>query len=321
MIHRFADWLVFEVFGLSAQTQIGAAVNFFFYDTTKILMALFVISIVMGVVHSYFPVERLRDYIKSKKLYGFQYLFASLFGAITPFCSCSSTPFFISLVRGGLPMGVTFSFLITSPLVNEVALAMILGAFGFKAMLIYAVSGIVLGTLGGFVLSKFRLEQFLSKWVQKIQSRSYKVEKWKREHIPFDKRLPAIIHEAWQIVLGVMVSVVVGIAIGAVIHAFVPQYIFELYLSKDSWYSVPLAVVLAVPMYANAAGAVPVIDVLVANGASLGTAIAFMMAMVGLSLPQATMLKKVAKWPLIWTFFGVVALSIVVLGYLFNLVL
>lgn len=322
MIHKFADWLVFEIFGLSAQSQLGAAVNFFFYDTIKILLILFIISLAMGFVHSYFPVDRLRDYVKSRRLYGLQYLFASLFGAITPFCSYSSTPFFIGLVRGGLPMGVTFSFLITSPLVNEVAVAMILGAFGLKATLLYAVSGIALGTIGGFVLSKFKLERFLSKWVQKIQSQSHiLVEKWKPEHISFDKRFKAIVHEAWGIVFGVLVSVVIGIAIGALIHGFVPDHIFEFYLSKHSWYSVPLAVILAVPLYANAAGAVPVIEVLVAKGASLGTAIAFMMAMVGLSWPEAKMLKKVAKWPLIWIFFGVVAVFIITLGYLFNLVL
>ncbi|MEG2240386.1 MAG: permease [Alistipes sp.] len=319
MIQTFADWLVYAVFGLDAATSLGIAVNFFFYDTLKILLLLLLISVLMGVVNAYFPVERLRNFLTTHKLYGFQYLFASLFGAITPFCSCSSIPLFIGFVKGGIPLGVTFSFLITSPLVNEVAVAMFLGAFGVKATLIYVVSGILLGVVGGVVLEKFKLERYLSDWVKQIQRKSeLETAEWVAEQIPFIRRVPAILKGAWMIVRGVLVYVLVGIGIGAAMHGFVPEGFFESFLSKDNWYAVPLAVVLGVPMYANAAGVVPIIQVFVAKGMPLGTAIAFMMAVVGLSLPEAALLKKVMTWRLIGIFFGVVALFIVLSGYLFN---
>lgn len=322
MIQSFADWLVYSLFGLDATTHLGTAVNFFFYDTIKILILLFLISAVMGVVNAYFPIDRLRNFLTTRKLYGFQYLFAALFGAITPFCSCSSIPLFIGFVKGGIPLGVTFAFLITSPLVNEVAVAMFLGAFGFKATLIYVISGILLGTVGGFVLEKFRLERYLSDWVKKIQVQSEEeTAQWEAEHIPFVKRMPTILKDAWGIVRGVLIYVIIGIGIGAAMHGFVPEGFFEEYLSADKWYSVPLAVILGVPMYANAAGIVPVIQVFVAKGVPLGTAIAFMMAVVGLSLPEATLLKKVMTWRLIGLFFGVVAFFIILSGYLFNIIL
>lgn len=322
MIQSFADWLVYSLFGLDATTHLGTAVNFFFYDTIKILILLFLISAVMGVVNAYFPIDRLRNFLTTRKLYGFQYLFAALFGAITPFCSCSSIPLFIGFVKGGIPLGVTFAFLITSPLVNEVAVAMFLGAFGFKATLIYVISGILLGAVGGFVLEKFRLERYLSDWVKKIQVQSEEeTAQWEAEHIPFVKRMPTILKDAWGIVRGVLIYVIIGIGIGAAMHGFVPEGFFEEYLSADKWYSVPLAVILGVPMYANAAGIVPVIQVFVAKGVPLGTAIAFMMAVVGLSLPEATLLKKVMTWRLIGLFFGVVAFFIILSGYLFNIIL
>lgn len=322
MIQQFADWLVYGLFGLSAETHLGVAVNFFFYDTIKILILLFLISVAMGVVNAYFPIDRLRNFLTTRKLYGFQYLFAAIFGAITPFCSCSSIPLFIGFVKGGIPLGVTFAFLITSPLVNEVAIAMFLGAFGLEATLIYTLSGILLGTIGGFVLEIFHLERYLSDWVKKIQVQSNaETEQWETEHIPFVKRVPTIIKDAWGIVRGVLLYVIIGIAIGAAMHGFVPEGFFEVYLAKDNWYSVPLAVILGVPMYANAAGIVPVIQVFVAKGVPLGTAIAFMMAVVGLSLPEATLLKKVMTWRLIGIFFGVVALFIILSGYLFNAIL
>lgn len=322
MIQQFADWLVYDILGLDATSHLGTAVNFFFYDTIKILLLLFIISSVMGIVNAYFPIDRLRNFLTTRKLYGFQYLFASVFGAITPFCSCSSVPLFIGFVKGGIPLGVTLAFLITSPLVNEVAIAMFLGTFGVKPTLIYAISGILLGVIGGWVLEKFKLEKYLSPWVQQIQNQSEAQSlEWQAEHVSFSKRLPSILRDAWDIVRGVLIYVVIGIAIGAAMHGYVPEGFFEQYLSADKWYSVPLAVVFAVPMYANAAGIVPVIQVFVAKGVPLGTAIAFMMAVVGLSVPEATMLKKVMTWRLIGVFFGIVTLFIVLLGYLFNVVL
>lgn len=322
MIQNFADWLVYGIFGLNSDTPLGIAINFFFYDTIKILILLFFISILMGIINAYFPIERLRNYLLTHKMYGLQYLLASVFGAITPFCSCSSIPLFIGFVKGGIPLGVTFAFLITSPLVNEVAVAMFLGAFGLKITLIYVISGILLGILGGAVLGRMNLSPYLSDWVKQIQADSIaQTDIWEKEHTSFIQRLPGIIRDSWHIVRSVLVYILIGIGIGAFMHGFVPEGFFEQYMSKDNWLAVPMSVLLAVPMYANAAGIVPVIEVFVAKGIPMGTAIAFMMAVVGLSLPEATLLKKVMTWRLIGIFFGTVALFIILSGYLFNYIL
>jgi uncharacterized membrane protein YraQ (UPF0718 family) len=319
MLQKFADWLSYSLLGLDAQSRLGSAVDFFFYDTTKILILLFLISAIMGVINAYFPVDRLKRYLTTHKLYGLQYLLASLFGAITPFCSCSSIPLFIGFVKGGIPLGVTFAFLITSPLVNEVAVAMFLGTFGVKITLVYVISGILLGMIGGFVLGKMRLEPYLSDWVLNIQKSSdAESAAWEAEKVPFLKRLPTILKDSWGIVKGVLLYVVIGIAIGAAIHGYVPEGFFQHYMSKDTWYAVPLSVILGVPMYANAAGIVPVIEVFVSKGVPIGTALAFMMAVVGLSLPEATMLKKVMKWKLVGIYFGTISLFIIISGYIFN---
>lgn len=322
MIQRFADWLVYGVFGMSAGTHAGSAVDFFVYDSVKILLLLFSISLIMGVVNAYFPIDELRRCLAARKLYGFQYLFASLFGAITPFCSCSSIPLFIGFVKGGIPLGVTLAFLITSPLVNEVAVAMFLGSFGLRATMIYVVSGILLGTAGGFLLGRFELERYLSPWVRRLQTQSdTESEAWAEEHTPFVRRFPVIVRDAWGIVRGVLVYVLIGIGVGAAMHGYVPEGFFEQYMSKDNWFAVPLAVICAVPMYANAAGIVPVIQVFVAKGIPLGTAVAFMMGVVGLSLPEAAMLKKVMTWRLIGIFFAVMTSFFILSGYVFNMLL
>lgn len=322
MIQSFADWLVYDVFGLNAGTALGSSVNFFFYDTIKILLLLLLISIIMGVINAYFPIERLREYLVSRKLYGLQYFFASLFGAITPFCSCSSIPLFIGFVKGGIPLGVTFAYLITSPLVNEVAVAMFIGTFGIRITAIYVISGILLGMIGGYILGKMRLERYLSDWVRQIQLNSIAGSNaWERDNTPFMQRLPIIVKESLGIVKGVLLYVVIGIGIGAFMHGYVPEGFFEQYMSETNWFAVPLSVLLAVPMYANAAGIVPVIEVFVAKGIPVGTALAFMMAVVGLSLPEATLLKKVMTWRLIGIFFGTITLFIIISGYLFNIIL
>jgi len=228
---------------------------------------------------------------------------------------------FIGFVQGGIPLGVTFAFLITSPLVNEVAIAMFIGMFGIKATLIYVTSGIFLGTIGGWVLSKFNLEPLLSDWVKKILENKMQQGEYEEEKQTFFERLPEITRGAWEIVKGVILYVVIGIAIGAAMHGYVPENFFGQYLGGGQWWTVPLAVVLAVPMYANAAGIVPVIQVFVAKGVPLGTAIAFMMATVGLSIPEATLLKKVMSVQLITIYFGLVTFFIILSGFIFNLVL
>lgn len=320
-VQNLADWLIYSVFGIAADSHLGTALNFFVYDTLKILILLFIIVFIMGIVNTYFPIEKLKDYLHRKKLYGLEYFFASLFGAITPFCSCSSVPLFIGFVQGGIPLGVTFSFLITSPLVNEVAIAMFIGLFGWKATLIYAGSGILLGTVGGWLLGKFNLEPLLSDWVKKILDSKMQQSQFEEEKRTFRQRLPEITRSAWAIVRGVLLYVIIGIAIGAAMHGYVPENFFGQYLGGGQWWTVPLAVILAVPMYANAAGIVPVIQVFVAKGVPLGTAIAFMMATVGLSIPEATLLKKVMTVKLIALYFGIVTLFIIISGFLFNLVL
>jgi hypothetical protein len=320
-LQHFADWLIYSVFEIGAETHLGTALNFFVYDTLKILILLFVIVFLMGIINAYFPIEKLKDFLNRKKLYGLEYLFASIFGAITPFCSCSSVPLFIGFVQGGIPLGVTFAFLITSPLINEVAIAMFIGIFGIKATLIYVGSGIILGTLGGWLLGQFNLEYLLSDWVKKMLDNKMEQGKYEEEQLTFFQRLPEITRAAWEIVKGVLIYVVIGIAIGAAMHGYVPENFFGKYLGGGEWWTVPLAVILAVPMYANAAGIVPIVQVFVAKGVPLGTAIAFMMATVGLSIPEATLLKKVMTIKLITIYFGIVTLFIIISGFLFNALL
>nr|BFF38509.1 permease [Tenacibaculum mesophilum] len=320
-LQYFADWLIYSVFNVGEETHLGTALNFFVYDTLKILILLFVIVFFMGIVNAYFPIEKLRNYLNTKKLYGLEYLFSSVFGAITPFCSCSSVPLFIGFVQGGIPLGVTFSFLITSPLVNEVAIAMFIGMFGIKATVIYAVSGILLGTIGGWLLSKFNLEPLLSDWIKNILKNKAEQSEYTEEKQTFYQQLPEITRGAWDIVKGVLLYIIIGIAIGAAMHGYVPENFFNQYLGSGEWWTVPLAVIIAIPMYANAAGIVPIIEVFVAKGVPLGTAIAFMMATVGLSIPEATLLKKVMTLKLIAIFFTVVTIAIIISGFIFNIIL
>lgn len=325
MIQQFADWLIYDLCGFDAASRLGAALDFFVHDSIKIVLLLFAISFLMGIVNAYFPVERLRNFLTTHRLFGLQYLLAALFGAITPFCSCSSIPLFIGFVKGGIPLGLTFAFLITSPLVNEVAVAMLAATFGWKVTVIYVASGILMGTVLGAILGGFKLERLLSPWVRQIQEMSTGFdanlddgEPGELQRPSFFQCLPGIARGSLSIVRGVILYVIIGIAIGAAMHGYVPTGFFENYLSSEHWYAVPLAVILAVPMYSNAAGVVPIIEVLVAKGVAIGTALSFMMAVVGLSLPEAMMLKKVMSLKLLLIFFGTVALSIIVLGLLFN---
>lgn len=320
-LQNFADWLIYSVFGISPETHLGEALNFFVNDTLKIFLLLFVITIVMGIVNSYFPVDKVRNFLSRKKMYGLEYLFASSFGVITPFCSCSSVPLFIGFVKGGIPLGITFTYLITAPLVNEVAIAIFAGAFGFKVTALYVGTGIVLGIIGGFALGKLKLEKHLSPWVQGIIANAQTEEELLEEKLSLGQRFPSILKEAFNIVKGVAIYIIIGIAIGGMMHGFLPTGFFEHYINKGQWYAVPLAVIMGVPMYSNAAGVIPVIQVLVAKGVPLGTAIAFMMGVIGLSLPEAMLLKKVMNWKLIAIYFGTIAFFMIVSGYLFNIIL
>lgn len=317
----FADWLIYSVAGMSAQSHWGQALNFFVFDTLKIFLLLFFITTIMGIVNSYFPVEKVRNFLSRKKMYGLEYLFASAFGVITPFCSCSSVPLFIGFVKGGIPLGITFTYLITAPLVNEVAIAIFIGAFGLKVTLLYVITGIILGMLGGFTLGKLKLEKYLTPWVQGVINNAATEEKLLNEHRSLRQRMPGIFKEAFNIVKGIAIYIVIGIAVGGAMHGFLPTGFFEQYINKDQWYAVPLAVIMGVPMYSNAAGVIPVVQVLVAKGVPLGTAIAFMMGVIGLSLPEAMLLKKVMTWTLIAIYFGTIAFFMILSGYLFNILL
>jgi uncharacterized membrane protein YraQ (UPF0718 family) len=321
-LQRIADWLVFGIFDLEKGSHLGEAINFFIYDSIKILLLLVFIVFLMGIINSYFPVERVRNYLSNRKMYGFEYLSASMFGVVTPFCSCSSVPLFIGFVKGGIPLGVTFSFLVTSPLVNEVAIGLFLGLFGVKVTVIYVISGILLGTISGMILQKLKLERHLTSWAQKVLENAERDQNiFEQDGQNFKERLPVIWSEVLKILKGVIPYVIVGIGIGALMHGYIPDGFFEEYLSKDNLFAVPLATILAVPMYSSASGILPVVQVLVSKGVSLGTAIAFMMGVVGLSLPEAMLLKKVMTLKLIAIFFGVVTLCIIISGYIFNIIL
>ena len=321
-IQNIADWFVYNLLNLNKEQHIAEALNFFIYDTIKILILLFVVIFFMGIVNSYFPIDKVKNYLSRNKLFGLEYLMASLFGVVTPFCSCSSVPLFIGFVRGGIPLGVTFAFLITSPLVNEVAIGLFMGLFGVKTTIIYVISGVLLGTISGVILQKLKLESYLTPWVKDVLANAQRDQDvFQAEKQTFKQRLPIIWAEVLKIIKGIIPYVLVGIAIGGLMHGYIPEGFFEKYMDKDNLFAVPIATILAVPMYSNASGILPVVQVLVAKGIPLGTAIAFMMGVVGLSLPEAMLLKKVMTLKLIAIFFGVVTLCIIISGYVFNLIL
>jgi uncharacterized membrane protein YraQ (UPF0718 family) len=321
-VQNIADWFVYDALHLAKGQRLAEALNFFIYDSAKILILLIVVILLMGMVNSYFPIEKVKNYLSRNKLYGLEYLMASLFGVVTPFCSCSSVPLFIGFVRGGIPLGVTFAFLITSPLVNEVAIGLFVGLFGLKTTIIYVISGVLLGTISGFILQKLRLERYLTPWVKEVLVNAQRDEElFQAEKKSFKQRLPIIWAEVVKILKGIIPYVLIGIAIGGLMHGYIPEGFFEKYMDKDNLFAVPIATILAVPMYSNASGVLPIVQVLVAKGIPLGTAIAFMMGVVGLSLPEAVLLKKVMTFKLIAIFFGIVTLCIIISGYLFNLIL
>lgn len=320
-IQHIADWLVYNVFSMQANSHLAEALNFFIYDSAKILMLLFIVIFFMGIVNSYFPIDKVRNYLSRNKLYGLEYLMASVFGVVTPFCSCSSVPLFIGFVRGGIPLGVTFSFLITSPLVNEVAIGLFVGLFGLKTTILYVISGVLMGTISGVILQKLNLEHLLTPWVKEVLANAQREQDtFQTEKQTFTQRLPVIWREVINIIKGIIPYVIVGIAIGGLMHGYIPEGFFEHYMNKVNLFAVPIATIVAIPMYSNASGILPVVQVLVAKGIPLGTAIAFMMGVVGLSLPEAMLLKKVMSITLIGIFFSVVTLCIIISGYLFNLI-
>lgn len=321
-LQYIVDWLIYSVFSLTHGSIIGDALNFFVFDIIKIFILLGFITILMGIINSYFPIDKVRNFLTKRKWYGFDYFLASFFGTITPFCSCSSVPLFIGFVKGGIPLGVTLAFLISSPLVDAVSVAMFLGMFGWKVTIVYVVSGIVLSMIAGYILGKLKLEHLLTDWVKKIlENKQIADESYVEEKQTFMQRLPGIGKEALGIVKGVSIYILIGIAIGGLMHGFIPTGFFEQYITKENSFAVPIATLVGVPMYSNAAGVLPIMQVLVQKGIPIGTAIAFMMAVVGLSIPEGLLLKKVMTTKMLLIFFGVVTACIIISGYLFNLIL
>ncbi len=317
-LEAFANWLTFSVFNIEQGSHLGNSVQFFIYDILKIFLLMLVITHFMSVLRYYLPIEKLRDFLIKKKLYGLDYFFATIFGAITPFCSCSSIPLFIGFLEARIPLGVTFAFMITSPLINEVAVALFLSSFGWKITLLYVAAGILIGMIGGFILGKLKMERYVEDFVWKVNIKNKDKNKDVFSKESFVKILPQISREAFQIIRKIAIYIIIGVGLGAIIHGYVPEGFFEKYLENAGFWRVPLATILAVPMYSNASGIIPIIESLVVKGVSFGTALAFMMAVVGLSLPEALILKKVLKWQLLVTFFGVVTAGIILIGYAFN---
>ncbi len=315
---RLANFLAFNVLALESGTHLADSMQFFFYDSFKIIALILIITHFMSLLRYYLPIEKLRDFLTKHKFYGLDYFLATIFGVITPFCSCSSIPLFIGFIEARIPLGVTFAFLITSPLINEVALALFVGMFGLKITIFYILAGILIGMIGGFIIGKLHLEKYVEDFVWKVKSQKNNTSSKK---IPFSKVVKIVSKEALGITKKIILYVLVGVGLGAFIHGFIPQGFFEKYLQKAGWLGVPLAVILAVPLYSNASGVIPIMESLVSKGVPIGTALALMMAIVGISLPEALILKKVLKWQLLAIFFGIVTLGIIIIGYLFNLFL
>ena len=315
MFRELSDFLAYSVLNLKAGTKLAEAVHFFFYDLFKILFLLVVMVFLITFLRSYFSVEKTRRLLSGRRLGAGNFL-ASLLGAVTPFCSCSSVPLFIGFVEAGIPLGVTFSFLITSPLVNEVAVALLYSVFGLVPTLLYVSSGVFLGFTLGVVLGKMGLERYVEEYV--FQVRVGEV----RERDPsLRERLRTSWQEASRIIKKVVPFVVAGVGIGSIIHGYVPEQAVEGLLQSAGFLSVPAAVVIGVPLYSNASGLIPIAQALVEKGIPLGTALAFMMATAALSAPEAVILRKVLKPRLVAIFFLTTALGITVIGYLFNILL
>lgn len=316
-LEAFADGVI-EVLALSRETHWGAAVHFFFFDTPKVLLLLTGIVFVMGIIQTFFAPEHTRALLSGKRM-GIGNVLAASLGIVTPFCSCSAVPLFIGFLSAGVPLGVTFSFLISAPMVNEVALALLFGMFGWKVAGLYLGMGLLVAIVAGLVIGKLKMERYLEEWVQKILASQVDVAISTR--LNWVERLQAGRDHVRDIVGKVWPYILAGIALGAGIHGYVPEDFMASFMGKDVWWAVPAAVVLGVPMYSNAAGIIPVVEALLGKGAALGTVLAFMMAVIALSAPEMIILRKVLKPQLIATFAGVVALGILMVGYVFNWVL
>lgn len=313
-LQPITNWFIDTVLGLEKGRHLTEALRFFIFELPKVLMLLALIIFFVGILRSYFTAERTRKALEGKSTFAGNIL-ASMLGIVTPFCSCSAIPLFLGFVESGVPLGVTFSFLIAAPMINEVAVILLFGLFGWKVALIYVLTGLVIAILAGWIIGKLKLEHWVEDWVYKTQLGKTSEED---EKIKFSDRIQFGFDAVKEIVSKVWVYVAIGIAVGAGAHGYVPEDFMAALMGKSAWYSVPLSVLIGVPLYSNAAGIIPIVSVLIEKGASLGTSLAFMMAVIGLSLPEMIILRKVLKMPLILTFIGIVATGIMMVGYLFN---
>ena len=316
-IEPLSRWLTFRGLGLAAESHVGQSVAFFLYDAPKVLLLLVLIVFGVGVVQSFFTAERTRALLAGRRESAGNVL-AALLGVVTPFCSCSAVPLFLGFVEVGIPLGVTLSFLISAPMVNEVALVLLFGLFGWKVAALYLVTGLTIAIASGFILGRMKLERFVEPWVYESMKANAAYES---EHLGFTGRVEKGLESVREVVGKVWPWVLAGIAVGAGIHGYAPEGVLAGFMGKSAWWSVPAAVVIGVPMYSNAAGIIPVVEALLGKGAALGTVLAFMMAVIGLSLPEIIILRKVLRPRLIATFVGIVASGILVVGWLFNAVL
>ena len=309
----FAEWVV-ALTPVDPKSHLGEAISFFAYDTPKVLMLLTLIVFGMGLVRSFFSPEKTRALLAGKHE-GVGNVLAALLGIVTPFCSCSAVPLFIGFVSAGVPLGVTFSFLISAPMVNEVALGLLFGLVGWKIALTYLSFGLAVAIVSGWIIGRFHLEHWLEEWVRNIRSSAIELPP---ENLTVIDRIKAGIEAVKEIVGNVWLWVIAGIAVGAFIHGYVPADLLVSIMGRDAWWSVPAVVVIGIPMYSNAAGIIPIVEALLAKGAALGTVLAFMMSVIALSLPEMIILRKVLTIRLIAVFVGVVGTGILAVGFLFN---
>lgn len=310
------DFIIYNVFSMNSDSHLTEAIRFFIFEVPKVLLLLVLIVFVVGIIRTYFSPERTRKVLEDKSLFTGNIL-ASFLGIVTPFCSCSAIPLFLGFVESGVPLGVTFSFLIAAPMINEVALVLLFGLFGWQTALLYMSTGLIISIFSGYAIGRLKLERYVEDWVYQIKAGHTGISE---KTPPFTERISAGFSAVKEIVSKVWIYIILGIAVGAGIHGYVPENFMAGLMGKSAWWSVPLSVLLGIPMYSNAAGIIPIVQALLEKGASLGTVLAFMMSVIGLSLPEAIILKKVLKLPLIIAFIGVVAAGIIIVGYFFNFV-
>jgi len=322
LIYTHLEWLadlLLDIAGISFQTRFGQALHFFIYEVPKVLLLLTAVVFIMGVVHTFVSPERTRTLLSGKRT-GIGNVMAAGLGIVTPFCSCSAIPLFIGFLQAGVPLGITFSFLIAAPMVNEIALALLFGMFGWKIAILYMTMGLGIAIVSGIIIEKLEMENNLEEWVRELQN-SGAAEACDGPGFTLTQRIGEGIGHVRSIVGKVWLYIVMGVSVGAGIHGYVPQDFMASLMGNDVWWSVPVAVLLGVPMYSNAAGIIPIVQALLGKGAALGTAMAFMMSVIALSLPEMIILRKVLKPRLIAVFAGIVATGIILVGFVFNLIL